>query len=159
MAVLPHKPPHYSNTFVLIKIHLVECCDYRNFYPIVLLWCSIDVTDSEQLSYMCDVMYVCSISMMKPVRASTVGASFGSVRSSAHRVDNPHLAAIDLGDREAKTRWSFRVSVFVERIQPRHKIVSQLSYHCSDISITCSHLFNYQSFSHLPLPTHKNFQN
>ena len=55
-------------------------------------------------------LYRCSISMVKPVRASTVGASFVSGRSSAHRVDNPHLAAIDLGDREAKTRWSFRVS-------------------------------------------------
>ena len=58
-------------------------------------------------------LYRYSISMVKPVRASTVGASFVSGRSSAHRVDNPHLAAIDLGDREAKTRWSFRVSYFV----------------------------------------------
>ena len=49
--------------------------------------------------------------MVRPVKASTVGASFVSGRSSAHRVDNPHLAAIDLGDREAKTRWSFRVSI------------------------------------------------
>ena len=53
--------------------------------------------------------------MVKPVRASTVGASFVSGRSSAHRVDNPHLAAIDLGDREAKTRWSFRVSVVINQ--------------------------------------------
>ena len=49
--------------------------------------------------------------MVKPVRANTVGASFVSGRPSAHRVDNPHLAAVDLGDREAKTRWSFRVSI------------------------------------------------
>ena len=64
-------------------------------------------------TYVCDViMYHYSISMVKPlVRASTVGASFVSGRSSAHHVDNPHLAAIDLGDREAKTRWSFRVSI------------------------------------------------
>lgn len=60
-------------------------------------------------------MYCYSISMVKPVKASTVGASFVSGRSSAHRVDNPHLAAIDLGDREAKTRWSFRVSIFVNQ--------------------------------------------
>ena len=53
--------------------------------------------------------------MVRPVKASTVGASFVSGRSSAHRVDNPHLAAIDLGDREAKTRWSFRVSIFVNQ--------------------------------------------
>jgi len=50
--------------------------------------------------------------MVKPTKANTVGASFVSIRSSAHRGDNPHLAAIDLGDREAKTRWSFRVSSY-----------------------------------------------
>ena len=65
---------------------------------------------------MCNVI-LChySISVVKqPVRAGTVGASFVSGRFSAHHVDNPHLVAIDLGDREAKTRWSFRVNISLE---------------------------------------------
>lgn len=73
------------------------------------------------------------ISMMKPVRASTVGASFGSVRSSAHRVDNPHLAAIDLGDREAKTRWSFRESA--ASVGSASKLTSSLEHHTSSTSL------------------------
>ena len=47
--------------------------------------------------------------MMRTPRANTVGSSFASSsRSLTHR-DNISVPSLDLGDREAKTRWSFRV--------------------------------------------------
>jgi len=47
--------------------------------------------------------------MVKTPRANTVGSSFSSSsRSLTHR-DNISVPTLDLGDREAKTRWSFRV--------------------------------------------------
>ena len=54
-----------------------------------------------------------SISMVKTPRANTVGSSFtSSSRSLTHR-DNTSVPALDLGDREATTRWSFRVSSYL----------------------------------------------
>ena len=51
--------------------------------------------------------------MVKTPRANTVGSSFtSSSRSLTHR-DNTSVPALDLGDREAKTRWSFRVSSYL----------------------------------------------
>ncbi|XP_065889802.1 kazrin-like isoform X1 [Dysidea avara] len=49
-----------------------------------------------------------SISMAKTPRANTVGSSFTSSSQPLTHHDNTSVPALDLGDREAKTRWSFR---------------------------------------------------
>ena len=68
--------------------------------------------DATMMTYLSHLLSY-SISMVKTPRANTVGSSFtSSSRSLTHR-DNTSVHALDLGDREAKTRWSFRVSSYL----------------------------------------------